>query len=162
MDGENRRTPGDRLVSRILTRERRRPRMGLTPDFYARFGMDDPWSAPSIPGEEPAGDGMVFLSAAPYYAMMRRLAAARRRRERRLAAFSERRADRKLRALTRAYPGAASMVSSRLARVVLDEMTLPPSAPAQAPVVASEQPDQLMPPKLRPWPWIRRVARSDK
>ncbi len=135
-DGENRKIPGDRLVSRILTRVRRRPRMGLSPDFYARFGMSDPWSAPEFGGEEPAAtEGFVFLSAQPYYAMMRRLAASRRRRERREAAFQARHSGGTLRAAKRQWPGetAASLATSRIARLALDEMTLPPSA-APAPV----------------------------
>ncbi|MES2639021.1 MAG: hypothetical protein V4850_06045 [Myxococcota bacterium] len=136
-DGENRKIPGDRLVSRILTRVRRRPRMGLSPDFYARFGMADPWTAPEFGGEEPAAnDGMVFLSAQPYYAMMRRLAAARRRRERRDTAFQARHpGGAAIRAVARHWPGetAASLAVSRIARLALDEMTLPPSAAAPAP-----------------------------
>jgi hypothetical protein len=136
-DGENRKIPGDRLVSRILTRVRRRPRMGLSPDFYARFGMADPWTAPEFGGEEPAAnDGMVFLSAQPYYAMMRRLAAARRRRERRDTAFQARHpGGAAIRAVARHWPGetAASLAVSRIARLALDEMTLPPSAAPPAP-----------------------------
>ncbi|MDP2312181.1 MAG: hypothetical protein Q8P41_04695, partial [Pseudomonadota bacterium] len=144
-DGENRKIPGDRLVSRILTRVRRRPRMGLSPDFYARFGMADPWVAPEFGGEEPApaGEGYVFLSAQPYYAMMRRLAAARRRRERRETAFQARHpSGTGIRAVARHWPGenAASLAVSRLARLALDEMTLPPKAAAPAtPDVVTEQ-----------------------
>jgi hypothetical protein len=138
MEGEIRSIPGDRLVSRILTRARRRPRMGLSPDFYARFGMEDPWSAPEIASDLGGeGDGMVFLSAQPYYQMLRRLAAAQKRREKRAAAFAERRAGIALRAASRSWPGetAASLAVSRLARLAIDDMTLPPViAPAAAPV----------------------------
>src|SRR5688572_3195832 len=106
MDGEIRPTPGERLVSRMMARTRRRPRMGFSPEFYGRLGLDDPWAFEESAGaEEPAGDGMVFLSAQPYYAMLRRLAAARRRRERRLASFTKRRAGSTLRAVARAWPG---------------------------------------------------------
>jgi hypothetical protein len=141
-DGENRSIPGDRLVSRILTRVRRRPRLGMSPDFYARFGMSDPWTAPEFAGQDPAAEGgMVFLSAQPYYAMMRRLADARRRRERRETAFQGRHAGGAagMKAMTRRWPGetAASLAVSRIARLALDEMTLPPvTAPAAAPAVA--------------------------
>ena len=141
MDGETRRIPGERLVSRVLSRTRRRPRMGLSPDFYARFGMEDPWTAPEIGGESvESGDGMVFLSAAPYYAMLRRLAAARKRRERRLARFAEKHGAPKVRAVSRQWPGesAASLVTSRLARITLDDMTLPPPMPAAVAAAPAE------------------------
>ena len=142
MDGETRRIPGERLVSRVLSRTRRRPRMGLSPDFYARFGMEDPWTAPEIGGESvESGDGMVFLSAAPYYAMLRRLAAARKRRERRLARFAEKHGAPKVRAVSRQWPGesAASLVTSRLARITLDDMTLPPPMPAAVAAAPAEE-----------------------
>src|SRR4051812_26406126 len=137
MEGEIRNIPGDRLVSRIFTRVGRRPRLGLSPDFYARFGMDDPWSSPGVVDESAQSDGMVYLSAQPYYAMMRRLAAARKRRERRLANFAEKRTGMRARAISRRWPGetASSLHVSRLARLALDEMTLPPSAAPVAPPV---------------------------
>jgi hypothetical protein len=123
MSNEVRETPGERLVRRLTKRERRRPRLGFAPEFYARLGTEDPWTAAEA---EPSDEGRVFLSSAPYYAMMRRLAAAARRRERRLERFSERRAGRTLRAATRPALGEAPLATSRLARLAVDALTLPP------------------------------------
>ena len=85
MEGENRLTLGERLSKRngrIFARAERRPRLGLAPEFYARFGLDDPWSSQQVVGEEQGqSDDFVYLSAIPYYNLMRRLARARKRRE---------------------------------------------------------------------------------
>ena len=82
--GSDRRIPGEGLAERMGARERRRPRIGMSPAFYTRLGLEDPWAVAGAPegGESNAG-GMVFLSSAPFHAMMRKLAAARRRRDRR-------------------------------------------------------------------------------
>ena len=42
--GKERRIPGEGLAERMGARERRRPRIGMTPAFYARLGLDDPWA----------------------------------------------------------------------------------------------------------------------
>ena len=36
-------TPGNRLVQRLEGRISRRPRLGLTPKFFTRLGLSDPW-----------------------------------------------------------------------------------------------------------------------
>ncbi|MCB9764007.1 MAG: hypothetical protein H6739_29825 [Alphaproteobacteria bacterium] len=85
----------------------RRPRIGLSPSFYARFGLADPWidtSLDAAPGE--VDDAFTFLSARPYFQMMRRLALSRWWRERRRQRFERgriglRTADR------RRFPGEA-------------------------------------------------------
>lgn len=140
MDGENRETLGERLVGRLMNRNRRRPRLGFSPDFYARFGMDDPWSFQETVESEPQSDGFVYLSASPYYAMLRRLAASRRRREKRQAAFTERRAGSRMRAAKRAWPGESAAVAaiSKMARFGADEFVLPPPIPTAAPAEAAE------------------------
>ena len=41
-----RRVPGERILERLEARASRRPVFGCSPMFYARFGLEDPWSAP--------------------------------------------------------------------------------------------------------------------
>ncbi|MBM4366093.1 MAG: hypothetical protein FJ102_07745, partial [Deltaproteobacteria bacterium] len=81
---------------------------------------------------------MVFLSAAPYYAMMRKLAAARKRRERRMQRFLEKRAGITLRAGSIAtpsvgLPGASFLPSRRVSVLSIADMSLPAAAPVPAP-----------------------------
>ncbi|MFZ5475680.1 MAG: hypothetical protein ACOZNI_02795 [Myxococcota bacterium] len=161
MDGEIRSIPGERLTSRLHVRQRRRPRMGFSPDFYARFGMDDPWAFEETGGGEPQGDGMVYLSGAPYYAMMRRLASARKRRERRMADFLARRSGTAMRAATRQWPGetAASLAVSRLARIAVDDMTLPPPV-VQPAAPVEEQPTNTIGRVRAPYQSMRPVENA--
>ena len=162
MDGQNRKTLGERLAARLSDRSRRRPRMALDPSFYARFGLEDPWGAPELGAETvDSGDGMVFLSGAPFYAMMRRLANARRRRERRLERFHARRAGHTMRAASRRWAGEAVVgaVPSHIARPGPDGFILPPpigaaEAPAEAQADAALVPGapyQAMRPVSSPW-----------
>ncbi len=136
---ENRRIPGEGLSDRMEARTRRRPRLGMSPAFYARLGLDDPWGAPLAPAQTGGkADGMVFLSAAPYYAMLRKLASARRRRERRQERFLEQRAGTTMRAARRAWPGEGKLPTPRIASLALEAMQLP-LAPAPA-AAAGEAP----------------------
>ncbi len=107
---QDRPTLGERLASRLCSRSRRRPSMAMDASFYARFGLADPWTSPEIEAEAESGDGMVFLSGKPFYAMMRRLAASRRRRERRQERFFKRRAGTTMRAASRRWAGEAEGV----------------------------------------------------
>ncbi|MSP61647.1 MAG: hypothetical protein EXR72_15200 [Myxococcales bacterium] len=129
---EHRRIPGEGLSERMEARTRRRPRLGMSPAFYARLGLDDPWGAP-MAATDPGGkaDGMVFLSAAPYYAMLRKLASARRRRERRQERFLEQRAGSTMRGALRWWPGEGKLPTPRIASLALESMQLP-LAPAPA------------------------------
>jgi hypothetical protein len=44
-------TLGEKLILRLEKRLRRRPRIGFSPGFYARFGLEDPWMADSFGGD---------------------------------------------------------------------------------------------------------------
>ncbi|MBM4392949.1 MAG: hypothetical protein FJ090_17625, partial [Deltaproteobacteria bacterium] len=139
MSDAERRVPGEQLAERMQRRTFRRPSLGMSPSFYGRLGIDDPWAVEGadLAPSAAAGD-MVFLSAAPYYAMMRKLAAARRRRERRMQRFLEKRVGSTLRAgsITTpsvGLPGAPYLPSRRLSALSIADMTLPPAAPAPAP-----------------------------
>ena len=135
--GSDRRIPGEGLAERMGARERRRPRIGMSPAFYTRLGLEDPWAVAGAPegGESNAG-GMVFLSSAPFHAMMRKLAAARRRRDRRQERFAEARAGTTMRAARRSWPGEGKLPTSRISALSLDAMLLP-EAPAPGPAIAT-------------------------
>jgi hypothetical protein len=156
--GSERRIPGEGLAERMGARERRRPRIGMSPAFYTRLGLDDPWATPGAPeGGEAASNGMVFLSAAPFHAMMRKLAAARRRRDRRQERFAQARAGITMRAARRAWPGeGVKLPTSRLSALSLDAMLLP-EAPAPASVAAASVEVEAAEPRRRnePTPAIR-------
>ena len=96
---------GSRLVQRLESRKARRPRVGLTPAFYARFGLSDPWlDLPSDAGADQADEHFSYLSGKRYYRAMRRLAFSRWRREQRAKRFADKRAG--LRTMTRKrFPG---------------------------------------------------------
>ncbi len=135
MDGAERTVPGEALAKRMDARTRRRPRICFAPEFYARLGLDDPWALPESPVDSSPTDGMVYLSAAPFYAMMRRLAASRKRREKRAAEFAARRAGTTVKAAARRWPGESLVPRSRLATLTVDDMTMPAPIPvAAAPV----------------------------
>lgn len=156
--GSERRIPGEGLAERMGARERRRPRIGMSPAFYTRLGLDDPWATPGTPeGGEAASNGMVFLSAAPFHAMMRKLAAARRRRDRRQERFAQARAGITMRAARRSWPGeGVKLPTSRLSALSLDAMLLP-EPPAPAPVAAAPVEVEAAAPRRRnePTPAIR-------
>ena len=161
MEGQNRETLGERLANRLRSRSARRPRMALDASFYARFGLEDPWASPDAAAEtEAAGDGMVFLSGAPFYAMMRRLALSRRRRERRQARFSERRAGTTMRAATRRWAGEADAGAPalRMARTPMDAFVLPPPIGAPDAGVAAATEDVRGNTERAPNPAMRKSA----
>ncbi|MEY3212717.1 MAG: hypothetical protein RIT28_3198, partial [Pseudomonadota bacterium] len=62
-------TPGNRLVQRLEGRISRRPRLGLTPKFYTRMGLTDPWlGAAARSGlQSVMSSDFTYLSAQPYY-----------------------------------------------------------------------------------------------
>lgn len=157
---QDRQTLGERLANRLSSRSRRRPRMALDASFYARFGLEDPWSSPEIDAQAESGDGMVFLSGAPFYSMMRRLGAARRRRERRQERFFKRRAGTTMRAASRRWAGEAEGVvqTHRLPAFSPDAFVLPEAAAATAtesvptePVALARAPYQAMRPVKSAW-----------
>lgn len=156
--GSERRIPGEGLAERMGARERRRPRIGMSPAFYTRLGLDDPWATSGTPeGGEAAANGMVFLSAAPFHAMMRKLAAARRRRDRHQERFAQGRAGITMRAARRFWPGeGVTLPTSRLSALSLDAMLLP-EPPAPAPVAAAPVEVEAAAPRRRnePTPAIR-------
>ncbi|MCP4804067.1 MAG: hypothetical protein GY884_01845 [Proteobacteria bacterium] len=81
MDG---RFPGQSLVDRLEKRKSRRPHVGLSPAFYARFGLEDPWLDTGGAQDEGQVEEMFsYVSARPWQLQMRRLAMARWRRARR-------------------------------------------------------------------------------
>jgi len=49
--------PGEQLVDRLWLRRAERPRIGVSPAFFARFGLEDPWALSQHPG-----DGSGWLS----------------------------------------------------------------------------------------------------
>ncbi len=145
MSEQERRVPGERLVERMERRTRRRPRLGMSPAFYSRLGLEDPWAIEGADCEAPVGgDGMVFVSAAPYYAMLQKLATARRRRERRMQRFLERRSGTKLRAAGRAWPGealaAGRLPLPKVAALSASDMQLPAAAAAMSTPAAESLP----------------------
>ena len=120
-----------RLVERLERRMSRRPQIGLTPTFYARFGLADPWlSAPANGDPSQIDDGFTFVSARPFYAMMRRLAQARWRRERRVSRFFERRAGVLTATRQRRFPG--EMAAPIAALMPASSGFMPPGPPQTA------------------------------
>ena len=62
-------TPGNRLVQRLEGRISRRPRLGLTPKFFTRLGLTDPWLGAAARSGLQSGmsSDFTYLSAQPYY-----------------------------------------------------------------------------------------------
>ena len=124
---------GDRLMKRLERRSARRPRIGLSPSFYARFGMADPWLEGSHRAESVESDGdFVYVSGQPFYQMLRRLGEARQRRQQRLARYGSGISRRRLKAAHRLWPGekARPRFLSGLLSLSDTDMLLPePSAP---------------------------------
>ena len=125
-------TLGEKLLLRLEKRLRRRPRIGFSPGFYARFGLEDPWMADSFGGDPlRQEEDFTHLSGKPFYAHLARLGRRRWWRDRRLQANQDRlggiRTARRVR-----YPGESSagsvfaglMPSSALAAAAL-QMHLP-------------------------------------
>ncbi len=164
MDGQQRRSIGDRIADRLMKRVARRARVGLSADFLARFGLADPW-ADLLDG--PAADsdgGMVFLSGKAYRDRLRRLAWMRQHREDRLAAFGDRfRVGRGPRALARLSAldeaGASRLRAlSGLMPISAGDMHLPPPAPVK--VVEAEAQPEVGPQRARQRGPGSRVAAS--
>lgn len=126
-EGAPRPVPGERTINRVAARQSRRMKVGFATAVLARsISMDDK----PVDGE--SEDGLVYLSASPFYAMMRRLAQARWRRSRRQAAL-ERRMEPRMRAWKRRWPGESKAVATRLASFAVDRLVLaqPQAAPAK-------------------------------
>ena len=70
----NRRFLGESLNTRLNERVFRRPKIGFTPSFYARWGMEDPWlSSRVLSLALGAGLDWTFLSDHDYQSHRRRL-----------------------------------------------------------------------------------------
>jgi hypothetical protein len=101
-----RRVPGQDTMERLERRTKRRPNIGMSPEFYARFGLSDPWSDTALEMQEDPGALFTYVDASRYRKMMRRLAVSRWRRERRARIFDQRRLGERT-AMRRAFPGEA-------------------------------------------------------
>ena len=101
-----RRVPGQDTMERLERRTKRRPNIGMSPEFYARFGLSDPWSDTALGMQDDPGALFTYVDASRYRKMMRRLAVSRWRRERRAHIFGERRLGERT-AMRRAFPGEA-------------------------------------------------------
>ncbi|HJN75089.1 MAG TPA: hypothetical protein QGF58_14265 [Myxococcota bacterium] len=123
MDG---RYPGKRLVERLERRTVRRPRIGLSPAFYARFGLADPWlELGEGATDEQAEEAFSFVSARPFYQTMRRLALARWRRQRRERQWASRIVGTRT-AARRRFPGESSRPTFFGVRTLgMSDMALP-------------------------------------
>ncbi|MFT5679337.1 MAG: hypothetical protein ACI8RZ_000241 [Myxococcota bacterium] len=135
---------GARLLKRLEKRSVRRPRMGLSPAFYERFGLADPWLQGSTAPEVREGSGdFVYLSGKPFYQMLRRLGQARLRRQKRLERYASRYGERRpVKAARRLWPGESSSrprFLSGLLTISDGDMLLPePTTPT--PEVEPEEP----------------------
>ena len=84
-------TLGEALLSRLEARLTRRPRIGFSPAFYARFGWEDPWLADSFGGDPlQQEESFQHLSGRPFYAHLAALGRKRWWRDRRQRARIER------------------------------------------------------------------------
>ena len=137
---KNHKVPGERLSQRLTSRTARRPRMGMSPAFYLRFGMEDPWLG-GLP-EGPVGAdhddpfGFTYVSRRAYDQHLLRLAWARRRRDDRMERLTRRYGVVRLKAASRRWPGerARPRMSWGLVSVSERDMILPP-----APALESEE-----------------------
>lgn len=131
MAGENHhRVPGERLSSRLSSRTHRRPRMGMSPAFYLRFGLEDPWLPTGPVGADHDEDGLHFsyVSRRAYDQHLLRLAWARRRRDARLERLSQRYGNIRLKAANRRWPGESTRprFSFGLVSISDSDMVMPP------------------------------------
>lgn len=101
-----RRVAGQATMERLERRTKRRPNIGMSPEFYARFGLSDPWSDTALEMQDDPGSLFTYVDASRYRKMMRRLAVSRWRRERRARIFGQRRLGERT-AMRRAFPGEA-------------------------------------------------------
>jgi len=125
-------TLGEKLQLRLEKRMRRRPRIGFSPGFYARFGLEDPWMADSFGGDPlQQEEDFTVVSGTAFYAHLAKLGRRRWWRDRRQRERQERLSGLKTARRVR-YPGEgadglgfhALMPPSSLAAVALD-MHLP-------------------------------------
>ena len=133
---------GESLLSRLEARLTRRPRIGFSPAFYARFGWEDPWLADSFGGDPlQQEESFQHLSGNAFYAHLAALGRKRWWRDRQKNARLERLAG--LRTAQRVrYPGeegaglsfSTGFGSSSLASIALS-MHLP------SPLGAERQPE---------------------
>lgn len=126
------RTPGSRLVDRLDRRHARRPKIGLSPEFYGRFGLTDPWADVGKLEDAAPEDLFTFVSGNKYRTRMRRLAMSRFWRQRRYSRFFARRAG--LRTMERKrFPGESQVRRSwGISTLSSGDMMLPPPVQAQA------------------------------
>lgn len=128
---QDRPTLGEKLLLRLEKRLRRRPRIGFSPAFYARFGLEDPWMADSFGGDPfQQEEAFTHLSGNSFYAHLAQLGRRRWWRDRRELVRQEKLAGLKTARRAR-YPGESEgfgftglMPSSALASLALD-MHLP-------------------------------------
>lgn len=144
-----RRVPGQGVLERLEQRKQRRPRIGMSPEFYARFGMADPWAEGPLELQDDPGSLFTYVDATRYRRMMRRLAFSRWRRERRAKLFQSRRVGLPT-AARRAFPGESRRFTFGLRTLGLSEMVVP-----EAP-----EPEVIeVPVQSRPR-WVRNGMRS--
>jgi hypothetical protein len=131
-------TPGSRLVDRLDQRQARRPKIGLSPEFYGRFGLTDPWSDVGQLEDAAPDDLFTFVSGNKYRTRMRRLAMSRFWRQRRYSRFFARRAG--LRTMERKrFPGESKVRRSwGISTLSSGDMTLPPPVQARG----DEEPEE--------------------
>ena len=126
--------PGERLSRRLTSRTARRPRMGMSPAFYLRFGMEDPWLQGGLPtgpvgADHDADFGFSYVSRRAYDKHLMSLAWARRRRDDRMERLTTRYGVSRLKAASRRWPGESKRrkFSFGLVSVSERDMILPPS-----------------------------------
>ena len=124
MSDSARKFPGQSILERLYARGAVRPAIGVSPSFFERFGLTDPWvDLGDLQSWDLEGDGFfTFLSAAPYYARLR----AQRQR-----AYRARR-----RLLNRLSQGYETLLNRSMGRLVPNSEAEPPSSqsPAGTPV----------------------------
>jgi hypothetical protein len=102
---------GEKLLLRLEERLRRRPRIGFSPGFYARFGLKDPWMMDSFGGDPlQQEEAFTHLSGASFYAHLAKLGRRRWWRDRRELGRQENLAGLKTARRVR-YPGENSGLS---------------------------------------------------
>ena len=139
-------TLGEALLSRLEKRLRRRPRIGFSPGFYARFGLEDPWLVDSFGGDPlQQEESFSHLSGRAFYAHLAVLGRKRWWRDRQRSARIDRLVGLQTAQRVR-YPGEGPagvdlqrfMNASSLASIALD-MNLPSPIGAQQPTEQWEE-----------------------
>ena len=139
-------TLGEALLSRLEKRLRRRPRIGFSPGFYARFGLEDPWLVDSFGGDPlQQEESFSHLSGRAFYAHLAVLGRKRWWRDRQRSARIDRLVGLQTAQRVR-YPGEGPagvdlqrfMNASSLASIALD-MNLPSPIGVQQPTEQWEE-----------------------